>query len=65
MIPLWGIIYGFAWIAWLICVIGGLGSQKLLSMFSQEGGFQYSPQYQNGIELSQMGGDSQTNDHVF
>ena len=65
MIPFWRIIYGLAWVIWFICVIGGLGNQKLLSLFSQESGFQYSPQYINGIELAQMGGDSQINDIAF
>ena len=64
MLPLWGILYGIAWIAWLICVLGSLGSLKLLGHFSNEGGYQYSQQYLNGIKLSQMGNDSQKAEYV-
>lgn len=65
MIPLWGIVYGCAWIAWLICVIGSLGNQKLLGLFSQQGGYQYSPQYMQGFQLAQMSGENQAAERVF
>lgn len=54
MFPLWEIIYGIAWVAWLCCVIGGLGSAKVLTLCSNKDiGFQPSPRYINGIQLSQ------------
>ena len=60
MIPLWALFYGLAWIVWLLCVIGGLGNQKLLGMFSARGEFTPSEQYQRGLKLSAMGSGKQS-----
>ena len=54
MFPVWGIAYGIAWIAWLFCVIGGLGNSKLLGLCSLDGGFTPSEQYLRGIQITQM-----------
>jgi hypothetical protein len=56
MIPLWGILYGIAWVLWLVSMIGGLGSTKLLSFWSagRQVGFEPSDRYRRGIQLSQL-----------
>lgn len=53
MFPFWGIIYGLAWIAWLVCIIGAMGNSKIIGAFSTN--YQYSPseQYLQGIQRSQ------------
>ena len=52
MIPLWGAVYGAAWVAWLMGVVGGLGNQKILSLFSDKGGFEPSAEYTEGLNLA-------------
>lgn len=56
MVPIWGILYGLAWVAWLICMIGGLGNTKLLALMStaKQQGFIPSDRYRRGLELAQM-----------
>jgi hypothetical protein len=62
MIPLWTIVYGLAWIMWLVFLIGGLGNTKLLSLCSTtKSGFTASENYTRGRQLAQMdGGIDQT-----
>ena len=54
MLTIWGIVYGIAWLAWLFCVIGGLGNSKVLGLCSFDGGFTPSEQYLLGIKITQM-----------
>lgn len=56
MVPIWGILYGLAWVAWLICVIGGLGNTRLLALLSaaQTPGFAPSDRYRRAQELAEM-----------
>jgi hypothetical protein len=55
MIPLWAVLYGLAWVAWLICMIGGLGSTKLLALWSTGNlGFTPSESYIRGLQLTQL-----------
>jgi hypothetical protein len=55
MIPLWAVVYGLAWVAWLVCVIGGLGSTKLLALWSGRSlGFTPSERYVRGLQLTQL-----------
>ena len=63
MVPIWGILYGLAWVAWLICVIGALGNTRLLALLSvnKTPGFVPSDRYRRAQELAQMnsmGGDT-------
>jgi hypothetical protein len=55
MVPLWAILYGLARIAWLVCMIGGLGSSKLLGLCSTgQRGFLASDRYLRGLQLTQL-----------
>jgi hypothetical protein len=55
MVPIWAVLYGLAWVAWLICMIGGLGSTKLLALCSTGNlGFAPSESYIRGLQLTQL-----------
>jgi hypothetical protein len=57
MMPLWAIVYGLAWIMWLVFLIGGLGNTKLLSLCSAtRSGFTASDSYARAVQLAQMEG---------
>ena len=54
MFPFWGILYGLAWIAWLLCIVGGLGNSKILSVFSSNTAYTPSEQYLQGIQRASV-----------
>jgi hypothetical protein len=52
MVLIWAVLYG---LAWFICMIRGLGNQRLLSLCSTDRlGFTPSDSYRRGMELSQL-----------